>query len=182
LATFVLGVPGLARTDRRRYALGVLNVALGGGSSSRLFQEVRERRGLAYSVYSYAANYADTGYVGVSASCSPNRIGDVLDICRDQLNEVAAHGITESELRRGQGQLRGGTVLGLEDTGSRMSRLAKAELVYGELPSVSEVLARVDAVSLQDVRELAAETLAAAPALAVVGPFDDVSRFEAAIG
>jgi predicted Zn-dependent peptidase len=182
LTTFVLGVPGLARTDDRRYALGVLNVALGGGSSSRLFQEVRERRGLAYSVYSYAANYADNGYVGVSASCTPNRIGDVLGICRDQLHEVAVHGITESELRRGQGQLRGGTVLGLEDTGSRMSRLAKAELVYGELPSVTEVLARVDAVTVQDVRELAAETLAAAPALAVVGPFDDVSPFEAAIG
>jgi predicted Zn-dependent peptidase len=182
LTTFVLGVPGLARTDQRRYALGVLNVALGGGSSSRLFQEVRERRGLAYSVYSYAANYADTGYVGVSASCNPNRIGDVLHICRDQLHEVAVHGITESELRRGQGQLRGGTVLGLEDTGSRMSRLAKAELVYGELPSVTEVLARVDAVTLQDVREVAAETLASAPALAVVGPFNDVAPFEAAIG
>jgi predicted Zn-dependent peptidase len=182
VATFVLGVPGLARTDGRRYALGVLNVALGGGSSSRLFQEVRERRGLAYSVYSYAANYADTGYLGVSASCTPNRIGEVLEICRDQLHDVAVHGITESELRRGQGQLRGGTVLGLEDTGSRMSRLAKAELVYGELPSVGEVLARVDAVTLDDVRELAAETLAAPPALAVVGPFDDVTPFSGAIG
>ena len=181
LATFVLGVPGLPRTDSRRYALGVLNVALGGGSSSRLFQEVRERRGLTYSVYSYAANYADTGYLGVAASCTPNRIGEVLKICRDQLHGVAVHGITESELRRGQGQLRGGTVLGLEDTGSRMSRLAKAELVYGELPSVSEVLSRIDAVTLEDVRELAAETLAAAPSLAVVGPFDDVGPFAAAI-
>jgi predicted Zn-dependent peptidase len=182
LATFVLGVPGLARADDRRYALGVLNVALGGGSSSRLFQEVRERRGLAYSIYSYTANYADTGYLGVAGSCTPTRIGEVLEICRDQLHEVAVHGITDSELRRGQGQLRGGTVLGLEDTGSRMSRLAKAELVYGELPSVAEVLARIDAVTLDDVRELAAETLAAAPSLAVVGPFDDVANFAAAVG
>jgi predicted Zn-dependent peptidase len=176
-ATFVLGLPGVARTDPRRYAFGVLNAALGGGTSSRLFQEVREKRGLAYSVFSFTANYADAGYLGVSASCTPGRIDDVLTVCREQLAEVAEHGITPAELARGQGQLRGGTVLGLEDTGSRMSRIAKAELVYGELPSLADILERVGAVTEEDVRSLAASLLTTAPALAIVGPFDDASRF-----
>ena len=178
-ATFVLGMPGIARTDERRYALGVLNAALGGGPSSRLFQEVREKRGLAYSVYSYAANYADTGVLGVSAGCHPAKVHDVLGICREQLASVAAHGITETELARGKGQLRGGTVLGLEDTDARMSRIAKAELVYADLPSVTELLARITAVTLDDVRSLAADLLGAAPTLAVVGPFDDPDAFAA---
>ena len=178
-ATFVLGMPGLARTDDRRYALGVLNAALGGGPSSRLFQEVREKRGLAYSVYSYAANYADTGVLGVSAGCHPAKVHDVLGICREQLARVATAGITEAELARGKGQLRGATVLGLEDTDSRMSRIAKAELVYADLPSVWELLARIAAVTLDDVRALAADLLGGAPTLAVVGPFDNPDAFAA---
>jgi predicted Zn-dependent peptidase len=180
-AMFVLGVPGVARTDDRRFALGVLNAALGGGPASRLFQEVREKRGLAYSVYSYAANYADSGVLGVSAGCHPAKLADVLGICREQLAGVASGGITEAELSRGKGQLRGGTVLGLEDTGARMSRIAKSELVYAELPSIRELLARIDAVTLDDVRNLAAELLSAAPTLAVVGPFDDEDRFADAV-
>ena len=180
-ATFVLGVPGISRTDDRRYALGVLNAALGGGPASRLFQEVREKRGLAYSVYSYASNYADTGLVGISAGCHPAKVHDVLGICREQLGQVASYGITEDELARGKGQLRGSTVLGLEDTDSRMSRIAKAELVYAELPSVAELLARIDAVTLDDVRTLAGELLSAAPTLAVVGPFDDGDSFSTAV-
>lgn len=172
-----LGVPAVHRTDDRRFAVGVLNAALGGGMSSRLFQEVREKRGLAYSVYSYAAQYADTGLVGVYAGCLPGKVDQVLGVVREQLSEVAAHGITEEELQRGKGQMRGNLVLGLEDTGSRMSRIAKAELVYGELPSVSELVARIDAVTLDEVRAVAAELLDAPPTLAVVGPFDDPDRF-----
>jgi predicted Zn-dependent peptidase len=159
----------------------VLNVALGGGMSSRLFQEVREKRGLAYSVYSYSSQYADTGMFGVYVGCQPRKVDDVLGLCRDALADVAEHGITDAELVRGKGQLRGGLVLGLEDTGSRMGRLAKGELVYGELPSVDELLARIDVVTLDDVRTVARDLLAAAPALAVVGPFDDPSRFEPAV-
>lgn len=171
-AHLVLGVPGLSRVDERRFALGVLNGALGGGMSSRLFQEVREKRGLAYSVYSYAAHHAETGMFGVYAGCQPAKAAQVLDICRDQLDLVARSGITAEELSRGKGQLAGALVLGLEDTGSRMSRLGKAELVYGELLTVDELLARIDAVTLEQVRDVAATVLSAKQTLAVIGPFD----------
>lgn len=171
-ANLVLGGPGVARTDERRWALSVLNAALGGGMSSRLFQEVREKRGLAYSVYSYTAQYADAGLFGVYVGCLPGKVDQVLDICRDELARVAAEGIGDEELARGKGQLRGGMVLGLEDTGSRMSRIGKSELVYGDLLSVDDVLARIAAVTPDDVRAVAADLLGQADSLAVVGPFD----------
>ena len=166
----VLGMEGLARADERRFALGVLNTALGGGTSSRLFQEVRERRGLAYSVFSFASHHADSGLVGVSVGCLPAKLDEVLATVRQELARVAADGITQVELERGQGQLRGGLVLGLEDSGSRMARLGKAALVHGELLSIDEVLARIDAVTLEDVRRVAAEVFAQPEVLAVVGP------------
>ena len=150
----VLGVNGLTRTDDRRFALGVLNTALGGGTSSRLFQEVRERRGLAYSVFSFASHHADAGLVGVSVGCLPGKLDDVLTTVRAELAKVAADGITQEELDRGKGQLKGGLVLGLEDSGARMSRLGKAELVYDELLSIDEVIERVDDVTLEDVQAL----------------------------
>jgi predicted Zn-dependent peptidase len=180
-ANLVLGLPGLRRGDERRHAAGVLNAALGGGMSSRLFQEVREKRGLAYSVYSYASNYADTGMLGVYAGCAPAKVDDVLALVREQLVHVAETGISAAELERGKGQLRGSVVLGLEDSGSRMSRIGKADLLHGELPSIDAVLARIDAVDLDDVRTLAADLLAATPALAIVGPFDDAARFAGAV-
>jgi len=171
-ANLILGSPGIARLDDRRFALGVLNAALGGGMSSRLFQEVREKRGLAYSVYSFTSHYADTGLVGVYAGCAPKKAREVLDICREQLHLVGASGLSAEELERGKGQMRGGLVLGLEDTGSRMSRLGKAELVYGELMTVDEILAAIDAVTLDDVHEVAMALFAAPQAIAAVGPYD----------
>ncbi|MFC6881020.1 MULTISPECIES: M16 family metallopeptidase [Actinomadura] len=172
-AHIVLGGAGVCRTDDRRFALGVLNAALGGGMSSRLFQEIREKRGLAYSVYSYTAQYADSGVFGVYAGCQPGKADEVLSICRDQVAEAAAHGLSDEELERGKGQLRGGMVLGLEDTGSRMSRIGKSELVYESLLPVDEVLARVEAVTPDDVRAVAAQVLAEPQALTVIGPFGD---------
>jgi predicted Zn-dependent peptidase len=166
----VLGVNGMTRSDERRFALGVLNTALGGGTSSRLFQEVRERRGLAYSVFSFASHHADAGLVGVSVGCLPGKLDDVLSTVRAELAKVAQDGISEEELERGKGQLRGGLVLGLEDSGSRMSRLGKAELVYDELLSLDEVIARVDAVTRDQVREIAAELFSQPEILAIVGP------------
>jgi predicted Zn-dependent peptidase len=176
-ANVVLGVPGVSRTDPRRYALGVLNSALGGGMSSRLFQEVREKRGLAYSVYSFSSHYADLGLFGVYAGCLPKKVDQVLEICRDEVARIAVEGITEVELARGIGQLRGSFVLGLEDSGSRMSRLGKAELAYGELLAVDEVIDRISSVTLDDVREIAAEVLTEEPTLAVIGPFDQDRDF-----
>ena len=178
-ANVVLGMQGLARTDDRRFALGVLNAALGGGMSSRLFQEVRERRGLAYSVYSFAQQFADTGMVGVYAGCQPRKVDEVLSICRDALAEVAAHGISDDELVRGRGQMQGSLVLGLEDTGSRMSRIGKSELVHGELLDIDDILGRIAAVTPDDVRAIAADLLTAEPSLVVVGPFDEDRTFAA---
>jgi predicted Zn-dependent peptidase len=181
-ANLVLGCGGLSRTDERRFALGVLNAALGGGMSSRLFQEVREKRGLAYSVYSFSSQHADSGIWGVYAGCLPAKADEVLSICRDEIAKVISGGLTDDELSRGKGQLRGSIVLGLEDPSSRMSRLGKAELVYPKLEPVEEILASIDAVTHDDVREAAAVVLARPKTLAVVGPFDDADPFTAALG
>ena len=171
-AHLVLGGPGIGRPDERRFALGVLNNLLGGGMSSRLFQEIRERRGLAYSVYSYATQYADTGLFAVYAGCAPGKVEEVLDLTRAELDRVVANGVTADEVARGKGMVKGSYVLNLEDTGSRMSRLAKSELLYGDLMTVDELLARVDRVTLDEVNDLAAELLSGPMSLAVVGPFE----------
>ncbi|MFD6873172.1 MULTISPECIES: M16 family metallopeptidase [unclassified Streptomyces] len=172
-AHVVLGMPGLARTDERRWALGVLNTALGGGMSSRLFQEVREKRGLAYSVYSYTSGFADTGLFGVYAGCRPSQVHDVLRICRDELDKVATDGLDDDEIRRAIGQLSGSTVLGLEDTGAIMNRIGKSELCWGDQMSVDDMLARIAAVTPDDVRAVAGDVLAQRPSLAVIGPLKE---------
>ncbi|MDF6045253.1 insulinase family protein [Streptomyces sp. JH14] len=172
-AHVVLGVPGLARTDDRRWALGVLNTALGGGMSSRLFQEVREKRGLAYSVYSYTSGFADCGLFGVYAGCRPSQVHDVLKICRDELDRVASDGLSDEEIGRAIGQLSGSTVLGLEDTGALMNRIGKSELCWGEQMSVDDMLARMAQVTPDDVRAVAGEVLGQRPSLSVIGPLKD---------
>jgi predicted Zn-dependent peptidase len=180
-ANVVLGCAGLSRTDDRRFALGVLNAALGGGMSSRLFQEVREKRGLAYSVYSFSAQHADCGQWGIYAGCLPAKTEEVLAICQEEIARVISSGLTDEELDRGKGQLRGSIVLGLEDPSSRMSRLGKSELVYPRLEPVDEILAEIDSVSLDDVRAVAEAVLGQPKALAVVGPFDDDDAFVGAL-
>ncbi|MGN6175188.1 MAG: M16 family metallopeptidase [Streptosporangiaceae bacterium] len=180
-ANLVLGCEGLSRNDDRRFALGVLNAALGGGMSSRLFQEVREKRGLAYSVYSFASQQAETGTWGVYVGCLPAKADEVLAICQEEIAKVVSGGLTDAELERGKGQLRGSIVLSLEDPSSRMSRLGKAELVYPRLEPVEEILASIEAVTHDDVRRVAAEILDQSKVLAVVGPFDDDASFAAAL-
>jgi predicted Zn-dependent peptidase len=170
-AHVMLGMPGLSRHDERRFALGVLNAALGGGMSSRLFQEVRERRGLAYSVYSSVSSYADAGIVSVYAGCHPDRLGTVVGVLRSVLSQVAAEGLTDAEVARGKGQLRGGLVLGLEDTGSRMIRAGKSELNYAKHWTVDEQLELIDAVTGEELAALAAELLGHPLSAAVVGPY-----------
>ena len=170
-AHVVLGCEGVGRHDERRFALGVLNNVLGGGMSSRLFQEIREKRGLAYSVYSYTSQYADSGLFAVYAGCAPGKVDEVLSLIREGLAEVAANGLTEAEVARGKGMMKGSIVLGLEDTGSRMTRLGKGELLYNDVMSVDELLARVDAVTVDAVREVAADLLTRPLSLALVGPF-----------
>jgi predicted Zn-dependent peptidase len=159
----------------------VLNAAFGGGMSSRLFQEVREKRGLAYSVYSFSSQHADTGMWGVYVGCLPSKADEVLSICTEEIARVADGGLTDAELARGKGQVRGSIVLGLEDPSSRMSRLGKSELVYPQLEPVDDVLAAIDAVTHDDIRAIAAEVLTRPKTLAVVGPFDDEDAFATAL-
>jgi predicted Zn-dependent peptidase len=175
----MLGMRSLSRHDERRFALQVLNAALGGGMSSRLFQEIRERRGLAYQVYSSTASYADTGHLAVYAGCQPEKLGEVAGVIREVLDVVAADGLSDAEVLRAKGQLRGGLVLGLEDTASRMSRIGKNELNYGHYLGVNDTVARIDAVTTEEVCALA-RTLLRRPGgvttAAVVGPYSHLDE------
>ncbi|MCL2515906.1 MAG: insulinase family protein, partial [Microbacteriaceae bacterium] len=167
-----LGMPGLIATDERRFALAVLNSVLGGGMSSRLFQEIRERRGLAYSVYSFAGAFSDAGLFGIYAGCAPHKAPQVAEIARDELRRLAEHGITGEELRRASGQLSGASALALEDSDTRMTRLGRAEISLGEFADLDESLRRLALVTAADVRELA-EVLTETPiTLAAVGDVD----------
>jgi predicted Zn-dependent peptidase len=176
-ANLVLGVPGFTRSDPRRYALAVLTTAFGGGMSSRLFQEIREKRGLAYSVYAYSQGFSDDGMFGLYVGCIPKKVDTVLEVCREELTKLADGGLTDEEVSRGKGQVRGGTVLGQEDTGARMTRIAKSELHGDALLSIDALLERVDAVTTTEIHEVAAALLEAPLTLAVIGPFKDASRF-----
>lgn len=170
-----LGVAGLAAADRRRPALTVLNSVLGGGMSSRLFQEVREKRGLAYSVYSFASGYSDAGIMGLYAGCSPKRAGDVAELLLAEFRRLAADGITDEELARARGQLGGASALALEDSDTRMSRLGRSELTLGEFTDLDETLRRIDGVTADAVRELAAELVGRPLSTAAVGPVDEAA-------
>jgi predicted Zn-dependent peptidase len=173
----IMGCPGIVATDERRHAMSVLNAILGGGMSSRLFQEIREKRGLVYNTYSFSAAYSDAGYFGMYAGCSPAKTGQVITLLGEELDKLAEHGITEEELRKAVGQLSGGMVLALEDPGSRMSRLGRAELVTGVYQDLDESLERVRAVTRADVQELAREMAGRRRTVTVVGPFDSAADF-----
>ena len=176
-ANIIMGCPSLVATDDRRFVMSVLNAVLGGGMSSRLFQEVREKRGLVYSTYSFASSYADAGYFGMYAGCTPSKVRQVIDLLGAELDKLAADGISDEELRKAEGQLCGGIVLALEDTGSRMSRLGRAELVSGEYQDIDETLRQIKAVTAAEVQELARELAAAPRTVTVVGPFEETETF-----
>jgi predicted Zn-dependent peptidase len=172
-AHICVGAPGLPRSDPRRYAFGVVNDAIGGGMSSRLFQEIREKRGLAYSVYSYHALFAETGEFAIYAGTTPSKAQEVLDIIEHELEAVAEKGVTDNELDRAREHLKGSTMLALEETSGRMSRLGKSELAHGEILSLDDVIERIDAVTADDCRAIAAEVLTRPRALAVIGPYEE---------
>jgi predicted Zn-dependent peptidase len=150
----------------------VLNNILGGGMSSRLFQSVRERRGLAYTVYSFSTYFADTGMFGVYAGSNPDKVHQVRDLVLAELATVAAEGVTEAELRRGQGMSKGGMVLAMEDSGSRMNALGRSELLYGEHTSLEKDIADIEAVTVEQIKAVAAEILTQPMTTVAVGPFD----------
>jgi predicted Zn-dependent peptidase len=173
-AHLVLGMTGLSRSDPDRYALSVLNHVIGGGMSSRLFQEIRERRGLAYSVYSYRAAFEDTGMFAVYAGTAPARAPAVLEIVHRELDRlVEDRGVNTGELERAKGHFKGQLALSLEGSSARMERVGRSELTSGEVLGVDELVERIDAVTDEDVARVIDRVLAGAPrVLAAVGPVE----------
>ena len=173
-AHIVTGVEGLHRGHDDRHTLTVLDTVLGGGMSSRLFQEIREKRGLAYSVYSYRSLFADTGVFSIYAGTTPQNAQTVMDLVRDEVASLTSDGITEAEFERAKGHVRGSLVLSAEDPGSRMSRLGKQQLTTGEILSIDELIARYDAIEMEDVARVAKGVLGGGDfQITVVGPFDE---------
>ena len=172
------GMEGVARNDERRFSVGILSAALGGGMSSRLFQEIREKRGMAYSVYAYAQQFAGSGFLGFYAGCNPSKTHDVISVIREVLADVAANGMTHDEIERAKGAVRGSLVLSQEDSGSRMSRIGKNEIVYGEIMGFDAILKKIEGVNSEQIRKVASEILTQRPTLALVGPFKSEAPFE----
>lgn len=168
----LIGVPGIVAADDRRVTMSVLNSILGGGMSSRLFQEVREKRGLAYSVYSYAASYSDAGIFGLYAGCSPAKTGQVAELLLSELHRLAEHGVSADEMRRANGQLSGASALALEDSDTRMSRLGRSEITTGEFVDLDEALRRLALVGADDVQALAADLAAGPLSVVAVGAIE----------
>ncbi len=165
-----LGTPGISQVSEDRYAAYLLNTALGGGMSSRLFQEIREKRGRAYSVFSFLSCYRDTGYLGVYAGTSEEWVDEVLDLVTQELGKVAGGGIAADELQRSKNQLKSGMLLGLETSDSRMSRLAKNEIYFGRHFPIDEVSKRIDAITNDDLVGFAERlTRSESTGLAVLG-------------
>jgi predicted Zn-dependent peptidase len=155
-----LGAPGIPRGDDRRFALRVLDTLFGGSSSSRLFQEVREKRGLAYSVYSYASHYMDTGQVGLYVGTRPDNVSEAMKVIGTELDQIVANEVSEDELTRAKENVKGRMVLSFESTLTHMNRLGGSVLMDVPLLSLDEMLAAIDAVTVEDVGSLARELLA----------------------
>ena len=171
-AHILIGGKGLKRDDERRFSFQVLNHIMGSGMSSRLFREVREERGLAYSIYAFRLAYADAGAWGVYVGTTPSQTDTALKVIRDELDKVMEEGVTEDELERAKGSMRGGLALSLEDSNSRMIRLGRDELAGMPHLSTDERLEKLDAVTREDVQQVAREMYSAERLIGAVGPFD----------
>jgi predicted Zn-dependent peptidase len=175
-----LGAPGIARSDRRRFAASLLDAILGGSASSRLFQEIREKRGMAYAVYSFLSQYTDTGQIGVYVGTREDNLVEALEIAVDQIEDVAAGNLRANELERAKENLKGRLMLSMESTSTRMSRLGKSLITDSELLSVDRLISEIDAVTPESVCELAG-LLLARERLSVAGIGPDEERFQAAV-
>jgi predicted Zn-dependent peptidase len=171
-----LTLPGLSVREENLYSMILLNNAIGGGMSSRLFQEIREKRGLAYSVYSYHTAHADSGLFTIYAGTAPKQTEEVLKVTMELLEDVKRSGITPAELKKGKEQLKGSLILSLESTGSRMNRLGKNELMLGKHYSLDEMLRRIDAVTMDDIEKLIGSLFGRPFAVAMVGASDEPLR------
>ena len=175
-----VGAPGIARSDRRRFAASLLDSILGGAASSRLFQEIREKRGMAYAVYSYASQYTDTGLVGFYVGTREENLAACLEIAATELADVAAGNFRANEVTRAKENLKGRIILSMESTGNRMSRLGKSLITDTELLSLDRIIAEIDAVAAEDIAELA-RVLLATELLSASGIGPDEERFTAAV-
>ncbi len=173
-AHIVIGTEGLPRSHPDRHALAVLDTVLGGGMSSRLFQEIREKRGLAYSTYSYRSLFADTGSFAIYAGTTPQNADNVIEIVHTEIQKVLSEGITEVELTRAKGHVKGALVLSSEDPGSRMNRLGRQQITTGEILSIDELISRFEAIEMEDVERVAKNVLGRDRfQVTVVGPFEE---------
>ena len=169
-----IGTAGIPHDSEDRYAMAVMDAAYGGGMSSRLFQEIRESRGLAYSIGSYFASYREGGLFAVYAGTSRETADEVVVLVEAEGKRLSEEGITDKELERAKRQIRGSMILGLESTSARMTRLGKLELAFGRVIPVDEVLDRIEAVTLEDVHRLSSRLLNdGRHAVAAIGPFDE---------
>jgi predicted Zn-dependent peptidase len=176
-----LAAPGISRSDRRRFAASLLDAILGGSASSRLFQEIREKRGMAYAVYSFASQYTDTGQIGIYLGTREDNLADALGIAAEQIADVAAGNLPDAELERAKENLKGRLLLSMESTSTRMNRLGKSLITDAELLSLDRIVAEIDAVEPASVAELAAALLAPDRlSAACIGP--DEERFLEALG
>jgi predicted Zn-dependent peptidase len=172
-AHIMVGMPALDRNHPDRHALNVLDHILGGGMSSRLFQSIREERGLAYNIYSYRSGYQGTGDFAVYAGTAPSRAAEVVKLITEELDKMVASGPSEQELGAARSHIRGATALGLEDSGARMSRLGRSQLAHGRVPSLTELDAQLAAVTTEDLARVGAAVLGGPRTLVVLGPFED---------
>ncbi|HUK95293.1 MAG TPA: pitrilysin family protein [Gaiellaceae bacterium] len=175
-----IAAPGIARSDKRRFAASLLDSILGGSASSRLFQEIREKRGMAYAVYSFASQYTDTGQIGIYVGTREDKLAACLEIASEQIGEIAAGRLRPKELERAKENLKGRIMLSMESTANRMSRLGKSVITDTELLSIERLMAELDAVEPEALAELAGDLLAPEKLSAAgIGPTE--KRFRAAI-
>jgi predicted Zn-dependent peptidase len=176
-----IGAPGISRSDRRRFAASLLDSILGGSASSRLFQEIREKRGMAYAVYTFASQYTDTGLVGIYVGTREENLASCVEICAEQIAEIAAGRLRKGELARAKESIKGRIMLSMESTSNRMSRLGKSLITDTELMTFERIIAEIEAVEEDAVAELAGVLLAPERlSAACVGP--DEGKFKVAVG
>jgi len=175
-----LGAPGISRSDRRRFAASLLDGILGGSASSRLFQEIREKRGMAYSVYSFASQYTDTGLIGIYVGTREENLAQCVEICVEQVADIAGGNLRTGELERAKESLKGRIMLSMESTSNRMSRLGKSVITDTELMTFDRIFAEIDAVQPDELAELAGVLLSPA-ALSAAGVGPDEDRFRSAV-
>jgi predicted Zn-dependent peptidase len=175
-----LAAPGISRSDRRRFAASLLDNILGGSASSRLFQEIREKRGMAYSVYSFASQYTDTGQIGFYVGTRPENLKDCLEIAASEIADIAAGGLAEAELERAKENLKGRIMLSMESTSNRMTRLGRSVITDTEILSLPRIIAEIEAVESEAIAELAS-VLLAEDRLSAAGIGPSEKRFSTAV-